>query len=246
MTRHDAVLGIDGCPGGWVGALVKASQVSWYGGTLASLLALPASVVAIDIPLGLPSGGDRRTCDLAARALLGPARSSVFPAPPRAVLDAVSHADASVRSRAAGSVGVSIQTWNIVPKIREASLVRDARLLEVHPELSFRTLAASTGRRQSSPLAVEPAGLPPVDPSGLPALASKKTAAGRAERVALLRSWVPFELPSPRPARAAVDDCLDALVCAWSGARWLRGAAEVLGGGPSDVDATGHVMRIVV
>ncbi len=205
--------------------------MGWYGGTLAFLLSLPASVVAIDIPVGLPSGAERRTCDSAARARLGPARSSVFPAPPRAVLEAVSHADASVRSRAAGSVGVSIQTWNIVPKIREAAPFA-ARLLEVHPELSFRALAAST-------LA------PPLDPSAV-TLASKKTAAGRAERLALLQSWVPFELPTPRPAGAAVDDCLDALVCAWTGARWLRGSAEVLGGGPTDVDAAGQVMRIVI
>lgn len=214
------VLGIDGCPGGWVGALVDGSSLSWYAGSLASLLELDADMVAVDIPLGMPTGGERRPCDLAAAARLGSQRSSVFPCPPRAVLRARSHAEASELSRAAGSVGVSIQTWNIVPKIREADGLRDPRLLEVHPELSFRALA------------------------GIPALPGKKTPAGRATRLALLQSWLPAaDVPTPRPGRAAPDDCLDALVCAWSGQRWLRGQAEVLGG---DLDGTGQVMRIVV
>ena len=190
--------------------------MSWHAGRLATLLTLPASVVAIDIPLALPVDGTRRACEVAARALLGAQRSSVFFAPPTAVLAAGSHAAASALSRSAGSVGVSIQTWNIVPKIAEALGVWDGRLLEVHPELSFRAL----GRVSSS----------------------KKTAAGHAERLALLRTWLPVELPSPRPGGASVDDCLDALACAWSASRWLRGRATVLGAEVLD----GRISQIVV
>jgi predicted RNase H-like nuclease len=196
MAADDAVLGIDGCPGGWVGALVSGSTIEWYAGQLGDLMALPAAVVAIDIPLALPVDGRRRACEVAARARLGPARSSVFFAPPTAVLAARSHAEASALSRAAGSVGVSIQTWNIVPKIAEALAVADHRLVEVHPELSFRALG--------------------------PVTASKKTAAGRAERRALLGHPA---LPRLAPA----EDCLDALACAWTAARFLRGEAVVLG-----------------
>jgi predicted RNase H-like nuclease len=203
MTRHDAVLGIDGAPGGWIGALVTGSTVSWYGGSLADLLELPAAAVAIDIPLALPVDGTRRACEVEARRRLQAQRSSVFFAPPQAVLGASSHAEASELSRAAGSVGVSIQTWNLVPKIREALAVSDGRLVETHPELSFRGMG--------------------------PVTAGKKTAAGQAERRALLSQWVDVVLPSPRPVRASVDDCLDALACAWTARRWLAGEAEVLG-----------------
>ena len=189
-------------------------HVRWYGGTLASLAALGAAAVAVDIPLALPLDGTRRACDVAARQRLGAQRSSVFFAPPRAVLDARSHPEASALSRAAGSVGVSVQAWNIVPKIREAVALDG--LLEAHPEVSFRALGTVT--------------------------AGKKTPEGRAERTALLRSWVAFDLPVPRPLGAAVDDCLDALVCAWTAARWLRGEAEVLGEEVLD----GRVSRIVV
>jgi predicted RNase H-like nuclease len=209
MAADDAVLGIDGCPGGWVGALVTGSQVDWHVGSLAALLALPAAVVAIDIPLALPVDGRRRACEVAARERLGPQRSSVFFTPPTAVLAARDHPHASVLSRAAGSVGVSLQTWHIVPKIAEALACDDGRLLEVHPELSFRAMGAVT--------------------------ASKRTAAGQAERRALLGSPV---LPRLAPA----VDCLDALACAWTAARWLAGTAEVLGG---EVLA-GRLSRIVI
>lgn len=216
MVDDCAVLGIDGCPGGWVGALVTASGVTWHAGSLVSLLALPAAVVAIDIPLAMPVGGARRACEVAARSRLGAQRSSVFFAPPLAVLSAGSHAEASALSRAAGSVGVSIQTWNIVPKVREALSLVDARLVEVHPELSFRELGAIT--------------------------AGKKTPVGQAERLALLRTWVALEVPEPRPAGASVDDVLDAAVCAWTAARWLAGTALVLG----EEQLAGRTSRIVV
>jgi predicted RNase H-like nuclease len=133
---------------------------------------------------------------VAARERLGAQRSSVFFAPPAAVLAARSHPEASALSRQAGSVGVSIQTWDIVPKIAEALAVKDTRLVEAHPELSFRAMG--------------------------PVSASKKTAAGRAERSALLGRPV---LPRVAPA----EDCLDALACAWTARRWLDGTAELLG-----------------
>ena len=174
--------------------------MTWYAGTLASLVGLGADVTAIDIPLALPTDGRRRACEVEARSLLGPQRSSVFFAPPDVVLTARSHAEATLLSRAAGSVGVSVQTWNIVPKIAEAQAFAD--LVETHPELSFRAMG--------------------------PVTASKKTAAGKAQRLALLRAWLP-DLVVERPGRAAVDDSLDALACAWTALRVARGQAVVLG-----------------
>ena len=258
MGPDDAVLGVDGCPGGWVGALVRRAPadghpggsggrgyaprasrsspppasrssttppavsryvVSWHTGSMAELLALPAAVVAVDIPIGLPDGPTRRPCDVQAAARLGAQRSSVFPAPPRAVLEAHSHTHASALSRAAGSVGVSLQSYNILGKVAEVDGLRDPRLVEVHPEVSFRELTGIV-------------------------LPRKLLVAGRQARLAALRTWLPeAALPAPRPGRARPDDCVDALVCAWSGWRWLAEAARVLGG---DTDSTGLPMRIVI
>lgn len=215
------VLGVDGCPGGWVGALVRGGSVGWHTGDFAAMLALGASAVAVDIPIGLPSGGERRRADVEARAELGAQRSSVFFVPPRVVLEAGSQPEATRLSRAAGSVGVSIQTFHILDKVAEVDThVRaGADVIEVHPEVSFRRMC---GRP-----------LPP-----------KRTLAGRRARLEVLREWLPdLDLPAPLPGRAKPDDCLDAMACAWTAQRWLAGDAEVLGG---ETDAEGVPMRIVV
>ena len=221
-----AVLGIDGCPGGWVGALVEQDEVIWHSGDFVELLALPAAAVAVDIPIGLPAGAARRAADVEARSALGRQRSSVFFAPPRVVLEALDQPDATRLSRAAGSVGVSIQMFHVLGKVAEvdtalrADADAAARVVEVHPEVSFRRLARTD------------------------VLPSKRTAAGRAARLVAVRTWLPgLELPAPWPGRARADDCLDALACAWTAQRWSRGEADVLG---DEQDALGVPMRIVV
>ena len=103
-------------------------------------------------------------------------------------------------------IGVSIQTWNLLPKIAEVADVRAARpvdLLEVHPECSFRALAPGV------------------------TFASKKTAAGRAQRVAALSAWAGLPPDGSVPARF-VEDALDASVVAWSVARHARGHGVTL------------------
>lgn len=215
------VLGVDGCPGGWVGALIRGGELTWHTGDVGSMLALGAAVVAVDIPIGLPSGGERRAADVEARLELGAQRSSVFFAPPRVVLEAGSQPEATALSRAAGSVGVSIQQFHLLDKVAEVDGLARGRddLIEVHPEVSLRRLC---GRP-----------LPP-----------KRSAAGRSARLDVLRTWLPdLELPRHLPGRAKPDDCLDAVACAWTATRWLTGVAEVLG---DETDATGLPMRIVV
>jgi predicted RNase H-like nuclease len=215
------VLGVDGCPGGWVGALLSGDEISWHVGHFASMLALGADAVAVDIPIGLPAGAARRAADVEARALLGPQRSSVFFVPPRVVLEAASQPEATLLSRAAGSVGVSIQTFHILDKIAEVDhhIQDGAQAIECHPEVTFRTMC---GRA-----------LPP-----------KRKKEGREARLQVLRTWLPaLDLPHPLPGRARPDDCLDALACAWTAQRWLTGQAQTLG---DERDELGVPMRIVV
>jgi predicted RNase H-like nuclease len=221
-----AVLGVDGCPGGWVAARVEDDELTWHCGSFVDLLRLEAAVVGVDIPVGLPTGAERRAADVQAREALGPQRSSVFFTPPRTVLEAASQPEATALSRAAGSTGVSIQLFHVLAKVAEVDdvLQRDAdaarRVVEVHPEVSLRRLGE-------------------VD-----VLPSKRTPAGRAARISVLRRWLPgLALPDRLPGRAKADDCLDAVAVAWSADRWARGQADVLGG---DRDGTGLPMRIVV
>src|SRR5690606_31915637 len=102
------------------------------------------AVLAIDIPIGLTDDGPRPP-DVAARALLGPRASSVFPAPVRATLNANSYEDACDLSFAARGKRLSKQSFAILPKIREVDELLRTRsatefpvpVHEVHPEVSF-------------------------------------------------------------------------------------------------------------
>jgi hypothetical protein len=70
-------------------------------------------------------------------------------------------------------------------------------------------------------------------------LPSKRTAAGREERLATLRGWLPgLEVVPPG------DDGPDALAAAWSALRWQDGTARTLPADPP-LDARGRPMRIV-
>ncbi len=227
------VLGVDGCPGHWVIAEVapdlplEERTVRWHLLPVdpERLLSLPAAVVAIDVPIGLPPTGGR-ACDQAARDLLGGARSSVFFTPSRPVLEAPDYPAACALARSRGERAPSRQLWGIQPRIRaidhrlQGAPPHDReRVVECHPELSFRLVAAT------------------------PRMAAKRTAPGIGQRIAALTPFIDAAAAlAEAPVEARVDDALDALVCAWTAARWLEGSARVLGGG---LDAHGLPMRIV-
>lgn len=214
---------MDGVPGGWVVALVGRTVTWSVCADAAAVLAVTAgcAAVGVDIPLGLPSTAGRRACDVACAAALGRARSSVFPAPPREVLDAATYAEACAVARRVTGGAISLQTFHIGAKIREwDGLERPSSVVEVHPELALRRMA------------------PDVP------FAPKKTARGAGQRIAALARWldVPTAL-ADLPAGARLDDVLDALAAAWSARRWVEGRAEVLG---REVDDRGRPMFVVV
>lgn len=242
-----SVVGVDGCAGAWVAAVVDGAGVPalrWcadFEEVVAVATAVGASVVGVDMPIGLPEDGPRAS-DTAARALLGARRSTLFPTPMRAVLEAVDYQDALARSRAACGKGLSVQAWNLVPAIRQvrtAALVSRSSsgplLIEVHPETSFAAMA------------------------GQP-LVSKRTPDGvRARRAALIAAFDglravdlgdPVGLVEPVSAapgtpigRIGVDDVLDALAAAWSARRFASSEAMVLGEG---IDRDGLSLTLVV
>jgi predicted RNase H-like nuclease len=94
-----AVLGVDGWRGAWVAARLDGGSVtlSVLPDAAAVLAVRDVEVMGIDMPIGLSEDG-ARACDVEARRLLGPAHSSVFPAPVRPVLATHSYADACVAS----------------------------------------------------------------------------------------------------------------------------------------------------
>src|SRR5262245_23382281 len=119
MTRRMIALGLDGYSRGWVAVRIDGARRELR--TLASvseLLAMTFDRAGIDMPIGLPEGG-LRACDLEARMMLRPHASRVFTGARRGLWNHSSHAVANQVSKGRGEAGVSIQLWNLGPKILE-------------------------------------------------------------------------------------------------------------------------------
>lgn len=233
----DIVIGLDGCPKGWLGAVWLGPGHQPESLLLASLsdaercLPPETRTIAVDIPIGLlgsavPGG---RPCDRPARRLLGPRASSVFSPPAAAALAAGDYAEACLLNKQSGPEAGSLskQSFAIFPKISDAakavagSIWLRERVIEIHPEVCFRMM------------------------SGSPLQYAKKKTAGKDERRRLLRqagfeNLEAFEV-SARALGAATDDALDACVAAWSAWRRALGTAEYL---PADASGPDYHMRI--
>lgn len=211
-----AVLGVDGCKKGWAGILLRddGHVDGVFGPALDRVLArarriAPVEVVAIDIPIGLPDAG-RRQADGLARSLLGPRASSVFTTPTRAAITAPTYREAAERNRELAGQGLSQQAFALAPRILEVDAwagSADVTVIEVHPEVSFVTMA-----------------------SGTPLEASKHTWAGAMLRRRLMADagvLLPDDLGEVG-VLAAVDDVHDAAVAAWTARRYRDGDATPL------------------
>lgn len=187
------------------------------------------AMVALDMPMGLTASGPRR-CDIETRRRLGIRASSVFPTPPRPLLGCTSHREAVDLGRSIDGRGLSIQAFNLIPKIAqldrslgdppEAILLE--RVVEAHPESAFAELA------------------------GHPLSTGKRTREGRQERLALLATvFGSGDGPlTDRHRGAAGDDVLDAAILVRTAHRVMTGTAVMLGDG--DLDERGIPMRVAV
>lgn len=237
MTR---VAGVDGCKSGWVVASATLGSGARFTRVTCTIVrsfddVLPlADVIAIDIPIGLAQSAEPggRLVDRLARKRLGPRATSVFAAPIRGVLKCSTYAEALAVSRASGAhgLGLSKQTFNITPKIREVDARMtpelQRRVYESHPELVFTVI-----RRER------------------PCAHNKKTPEGRKERLdaltAVLRRSAEGAMSRMARRDALPDDVIDAHALLWSARRRAMGSAERL---PTDPprDARGLAMEMWV
>ena len=228
------VAGIDGCRGGWVvvtarpdGAL-DAELVTDLGPVVAAVRSGRVAAAAVDMPIGLLDNRPR-ACDRAARRVLGPRRSTVFPAPMRPALAATTYPEACELSRAASGRALPIQTFHLLPAIRhlDGLLTPDDqdRFVEAHPECAFARLAGGSG-----------------EPDPLP---SKHQPEGRQQRRDLLTATLGPPLERLLAEKAApVTDLLDAAVLTITARHLLAGTTIHLGD-EADVDTTGKRAQVV-
>lgn len=215
------VAGFDIWRGRWVAVVVEGGLVErvLVAARFAEALEELAEVAAIgvDVPIGLPEPGAQRPSDLLARRYVGRRWPSVFLTPSLDLLEAPSHAGANALARAEGRHGVSAQAYALRTRILEVQPVaeRDARVHEVHPEVSF---VRANGDR---PLAWP-----------------KASWNGHHLRRRILEDHG-LSLPADLgPAGAAgAGDILDAAIVAWSAARIAAGEAICMPPGSPRVGA---------
>jgi predicted RNase H-like nuclease len=224
MFVSEYVVGVDGCPGGWLTVSFHPGERSITRQIISNFREVRAQYpdalcIAIDIPIGLSEEGQPRLCDVEARKVLGPRRSSVFPAPDRRLLDAGSYTEANARARSLTGKGISKQTFALIPKIAEVDSVLTPELqtqvVEVHPEVCFWALAG-----------------------GQPMAHRKANSEGYEERRrALCAALEGVAIPDFKEAKnlaplAEAHDVLDAIAAAWTAWRLAQGKAGRLPSNP--------------
>jgi len=205
------VIGLDAHKRGWIGITLEDGRFSraahFRDFTEVIAASVDASVITVDIPVGLPESG-YRAADRLARKFVGALHPSVFLIPPRAVMEQPSYAAALEVCRELTGGGTSKQAYGLRTKIFEVQrhAEEDSRVVEIHPEVSFRGMA------------------------GRPLRHGKRQWGGFVERRHLLdRAGIilPDDL-GEEVNKVGMDDVLDAAAAAWSARRFARGEAHRL------------------
>jgi predicted RNase H-like nuclease len=144
-------IGVDGCKIGWFYTVINHEN-EWKIGVSENIEKLwkthkDASLILIDIPIGLPFNKPR-ACDLEARKLLGKGKTStVFPPPCREALAAKTYKEACEINKKILGKKIPLQAYHISKKIKEvdefllANHQARQKIRETHPEICFWALA---------------------------------------------------------------------------------------------------------
>ena len=227
-------IGVDGCPAGWIAVRWADDITHHLCRNFADVLALDATVIAVDMPIGFPATAGR-AAERDVRKLLGERQSSVFSIPARPAVMCMDYREACAVSERHSDPPrkVAKQTFHLFPKMREVDALMtpalQSRVFEVHPELAFRTMNGAT----PVPLPKKVKSRP--HPPGLDLRRHLLGAAG-----------FPMDrLPAAayRAADVGADDLLDACACAWS-ARRIHEGRHIRFPADPPLDARGLRMEI--
>lgn len=216
--------GIDGCKAGWI--IVTFDKNASYrilrsDDELKEALAENERIF-VDMPIGLEDDVYTRECDRLLREKLGPEyAASVFDPPIRPALYAPSYVEANMQSFEYTEKKLSVQAWNITPKIKvlDRFLTEDAELrekvLESHPELLFMNI------------------------NGGMIYQKKKTKKGLRHRLDLVSRSEPVAVDFFREIKeeyrrneVAEDDIIDAMVLALAAKQSVEKGIKTLPGNP--------------
>lgn len=244
------IAGLDGCRAGWLMFSLSTGKqgiepTEWQLLRSDSELRIALEShyrIFVDMPIGLPNRESGRDCDRELRKALGRAfSSSVFSPPCREALKASDYITASMVNAAYTGKKLSIQSWNLFPKIRQLDglLQEDPslreRLFESHPEWLF--MIAKDGELPGPLMDIDQSRGEEIaskseGPSHGPLTAlkfKKKTSEGIEERLAMLSLHLEAShdnyqhaLDLFTRAEVARDDIVDAMILAVMAAKSVK------------------------
>lgn len=233
LKKEALCVGVDGCKGGWVAAVIEQGElrIEKYGDISELIAKYPKfDNMLIDMVIGLPANQkqyDNRP-DSTARRLIAPRTSTIFAVPSRqAVYEETEEAQIKVNRSVLGK-GLAKQTMAIIPKMRELDIFLSENdryknvIKESHPEVCFARL------------------------NGAVVMTKKSEMHGLMERVQILSQFFPnLSVDSIRVRAKELhcnrDDIVDAVCLAVTANLDLQGDTEVI---PKDVMVDNHGLKM--
>ena len=224
-------IGVDGCAGGWIAAILENGKLRHE--RYPSLRELARRYPGFScLLIGLRNSPQQIRPDDLARKELGLRGSTIFPVPSRAAVYAENEEEQKRTNLLTLGKSLSRQTINIIPKIRELDEFLEENpayrtcIFESHPELDFARLNGSV------------------------LMSRKKEDDGITERVAVLRKYLPDlsveELRSKaKELKCNIDDVVDATCLAVTASLAASGQCETIPACP-ERDERGLYMRLTV
>ena len=235
ITQDGLYIGVDGCRGGWIAAVLDHGdmQLKRYKYISSLVEEYPSfDAFLIDMAIGLRNSKEQERPDDEARKELGPKGSSVFPIPSR---DAV-YADGEDAQKHENirTLGKSLakQSIAIIPKIRELDTFLNNhpeyknKILESHPEVDFARL------------------------NGTVLMSRKQEEPGPSQRIAVLSEFLDRKnlygmYDKAKELGCKQDDLIDAICLAVTGALYSHGEYETIPAEPES-DKKGLLMQLIV
>ncbi|MBP3818631.1 MAG: DUF429 domain-containing protein [Butyrivibrio sp.] len=234
-SEEGIYIGVDGCKNGWIVAVINFGRlkIEKYGSMTQIIESYPTfNQFLIDMAIGLQESANDLRPDTAARKMIKPRSSTIFPVPSRQAVYKDNEMDQKNANMSVLKKSLAKQSMAIIPKIRELDIFLDKHpgyknvICESHPELCFARLNNQV------------------------VMSKKKDIEGINERIHILSKYIDVEgLKGIRDYAKTLyckpDDILDAICLAVTASMKDKGQCETVPDKPC-MDARGLFMQMVI